>query len=107
VCPSEVSDIDDNLYNGELGEAGVIFWAISDEREDTLADFRTAFDIDMPLLLDANQEAQRQYQGTMAFPTAAFPQTYVVDPQGKLVYYNNVHDIDELAAVLEDLVAGE
>lgn len=95
------------MYNGELGEAGVIFWGISDEQEGTLSDFRTAFDIDMPLLLDSNREAQKQYQGTMAFPTAAFPQTYVVDAQGKLVYYNNVHDTEELAAVLEDLVAGE
>jgi peroxiredoxin len=95
------------MYNGELGEAGVIFWAISDEREETLADFRTAFDIDMPILLDSQKEAQKQYRGTMAFPTAAFPQTYVVDAQGKLVYYNNVHDTEELAAVLEDLVAGE
>ena len=95
------------MYNGELGEQGVIFWAISDEQESTLSDFRTDFDIDMPILLDSKQEAQRQYRGTMAFPTAAFPQTYVVDAQGKLVYYNNVHDTEELAAVLEDLVAEE
>ena len=95
------------MYNGQLGQDGVIFWGISDEREETLADFRTAFDIDMPILLDSNKEAQSKYRGTMAFPTAAFPQTYVVDAQGKLVYYNNVHDTEELAAVLEDLVAGE
>ncbi len=95
------------MYKGALGEQGVVFWAISDEREETLADFRTAFDIELPILLDSNREAQKLYRGTMAFPTAAFPQTYVVDAEGKLVYYNNVHDTDELAAVLEDLVAGE
>lgn len=95
------------MYSGALGEQGVVFWAISDEREETLADFRTAFDIDLPILLDSQREAQKQYRGTMAFPTAAFPQTYVVDAEGKLVYYNNVHDTEELAAVLEDLIATE
>jgi peroxiredoxin len=93
------------MHNGAYGEAGVIFWGISDEREETLADFRTAFDIDMPILLDSQKEAQKQYQSTVAFPTAAFPHTYIVDAQGKLIYYNNVHDTEELAAALDDLIA--
>lgn len=103
MCPSEVSDIDDILVP-ELAEQ-VSFWAISDEDPQLLGEFREAFDLSLPILVDPGRKVQGQYQQTMAFPTAAYPQTYVVDAQGKLLYYNNVHDIEELRLVLEGALA--
>ena len=60
-----------------------------------------ALDLSYPVLLDDGGVVHRQYELTMAFPSAAFPQDWVVGADGTLVYANNGFEADEMQAAIE------
>jgi hypothetical protein len=41
------------------------------------------------------------YPQTSAFPTAAYPQEWIIDPDGNIAYVSNIFDQDEVIAVIE------
>lgn len=107
MCPSEVSDIDDNVW-ARYRDAGVVVWAIaSDDPEDAVRAFADALALELPLLLDEGGAVKASYPQTMAFPTAAFPQLWVVGTDGRVAYVANEYEAGELTAVLEAELAGE
>jgi peroxiredoxin len=53
-----------------------------------------------PVLLDDSMVIDL-YSMKMAFPTAAFPQDWVIDRQGTVIYANNAYEYDELKGAVE------
>jgi peroxiredoxin len=66
-----------------------------------MREMRDAFDIEMPLLHDPQNDLLRQYQEAMAFPTGAYPHHFVIGRDGTVIYSNNRYDADALNAVLQ------
>lgn len=99
MCASEVSDIEANIAP-EYDD--LLVWAIaSREDEGTLRAWRDAFDIETPILIDRDGAVAALYQGTMAFPTGAYPQEWLVGTDGIIEYYANEYEYEALAAVIE------
>lgn len=99
MCASEVSDIEASLLPAY---PDLVVWAISaGEREETLEAWRLAFDIEIPILMDPDHQVTALYEGTMAFPTGAFPQEWLIDEDGIIVYYGNEYEYDALVEVIE------
>ncbi len=78
-------------------------WAIaSNESEDTVRAWAEALELSVPVLLDADGSAMRQYTMASAFPTAAYPQEWLIDGEGKVAYVANRYHVDTLQAAIED-----
>ena len=81
-------------------------WAIaSREREEAVRDWAETFDIDIPVLLDGDGSVAALYQATMAFPTGAYPQEWVVGTDGVIEYYANEYEYEALVSVIEQELA--
>jgi peroxiredoxin len=55
----------------------------------------------LPVLLDSDGAVISSYPQTSAFPTAAYPQEWIIDPDGNIAYVSNIFDQDEVIAVIE------
>lgn len=76
-------------------------WAIaSREDADTVRQWVDAFDIHVPVLLDPDGAVADQYTQTMAFPTAAYPQEWVIGTDGTIEYYANEFEYEALEEVI-------
>lgn len=77
-------------------------WAIaSNEPDEQVQRWVDAFDITLPVLLDADGSVKALYETTMAFPTGAYPQEFLIDADGTIVYYANELEHDALVSVIE------
>jgi hypothetical protein len=78
-------------------------WAIA-TREDaaTVEAWRDTFDIDLTILLDTDGRVSSQYQSTMAFPTGAYPQEWLIGADGIIAYYANQYEFEALSSAIED-----
>lgn len=60
-----------------------------------------AFDVTLPVLLDRDGSVTALYQQTMAFPTGAYPQEWLIGADGVIEYYANRFEVDALREVIE------
>lgn len=60
-----------------------------------------AFDVTLPVLLDRDGSVTALYQQTMAFPTGAYPQEWLIGADGVIAYYANRFEVDALREVIE------
>ena len=65
------------------------------------------FDITLPVLLDIDRSVTADYEQTMAFPTGAYPQEWLIGTDGVIEYYSNELEYDELVTVIEAELAGD
>ena len=63
--------------------------------------FRDQLGIEFPILYDDTGEVHAQWLQDVAFPSAAFPQDWLVDPEGRVAYANNTYEPDEIRALLD------
>ncbi len=83
-------------------------WAITTrENAETVQRWADAFDITLPILLDSDGSVTQDYEQTMAFPTGAYPQEWLIGTDGVIEYYSNELEIDELTELIEAELAGE
>lgn len=83
-------------------------WAITTrENAETIQRWADAFDITLPILLDSDGSVTQDYEQTMAFPTGAYPQEWLIGTDGVIEYYSNELEIDELTELIEAELAGE
>ena len=52
--------------------------------------------VTFPILIDHNGQVHSQYQQQAAFPSAAYPQDWVIGPEGTIVYRNNGYELDAI-----------
>ena len=71
------------------------------DSEEELIRFRDDLGIDFPLLLDTTGEVHSGWLQDVAFPSAAFPQDWLIDPEGKVAYANNTYEPDEIRGLLD------
>jgi len=83
-------------------DAGLRVWGIASmDSLSTVEDFRDQLGIDFPLFMDTDGSVHAQWLQEVAFPSAAFPQDWLIDPEGRLAYANNRYEPDEVRALLD------
>ncbi len=77
-------------------------WGIAtQEYEGTVADYAEALGLTYPILLDYNGKVHDQYEQVFPFPTGAYPQDWVIDTEGRIVYANNRFELAEMTAAID------
>ena len=80
----------------------MVVWGIgSDDPLDALTSFANALGLTYPILHDRDGSVHTDYSMTSAFPTAAYPQDWIVGADGRIVYANNAYEPSEIRAVIE------
>ena len=77
-------------------------WGIaSEDNRETLLNFANTFGLSFPILEDPGGSVHAQYEMNQAFPTAAYPQDWIIGPDGTILYVNNGFEPDEMRFVIE------
>ncbi len=86
----------------------MVVWGISSqEAPDKVEAYKDYTGATFPILLDSDGSVFEEYQQASAFWSAAYPQDWIVDVDGKVAYLNNGYEPDEMIAVLEEQLAEE
>jgi peroxiredoxin len=77
-------------------------WGIAvQEPADLVTRFRDAYDVGLPLLLDADGSVHALFEQAQPFPTGAFPQEWLIGKDGTIVWKSNRYEPDELKAAID------
>ncbi len=76
------------------------FGIASEDRLETVEAFATAFDIQMPLLYDENGRVHATYPTQSKFPSAAYPEDWIIGVDGTIVYHGNTYELEEMEATI-------
>ena len=82
----------------------MVFGIGSQDSLNALLNFRNSFGLTFPILYDSNGEVHKQWNLQSAFPTGAYPQVWIVGPDGRIVYANNGFEPDEMRFVLDQFL---
>jgi len=89
-------------------DQGLVVWGTAapgygSESEDAIRDFVEEMGITFPVLLDEGGEVSTSWPPPEGTPSsgAPYPQHWLVDTDGVLVWYNNAFDFGELVEVIE------
>ncbi len=86
---------------------GLVVWGVaSRENEETLRRFRDAYGVTFPILVDADGSVGEVYRQLSAFPSAAYPQDWIIGTDGQVAYLNNGFELEAMTAVVERELAG-
>jgi peroxiredoxin len=81
-------------------------WGIaSADGEETVRTYAEQLGLTFPVLMDPGGVVADQYQQQSPFPSAAYPQDWIVDDEGVIVYVNNAFDLAAMEAALERALA--
>jgi len=79
-----------------------VVWGIaSRENIDQVRSYTSALGLTFPILMDEDGSVNLTYAQQMAFPTAAYPQDWVIGADGVVVYANNRFELEELTTAVE------
>ncbi|MCP4806548.1 MAG: redoxin domain-containing protein [Proteobacteria bacterium] len=97
--PVELIDLQENVLR-DHPEAQL--WAItSEDSAEEAAAAAASWGLTVPVLIDESGLVHADYAIQAAFEQVLFPQEWVVDASGTIVYASNVYDPDALGAVLD------
>lgn len=81
-------------------------WGIASQEDPIrVRTFVEQLGVSYPVLLDEDAEVNGMYAQEMAFPSAAYPQDWVIGADGVIVYANNGFEADEMQAAIEKELA--
>lgn len=90
------------------GPEGAVVWGIAvREPPQAVRTYASSLGVTFPVLLDRNGDVDRMYDLEFAFPTGAYPQDFVVDPEGRISYASNEPDVEAIEAAVVRGLAGE
>ena len=76
-------------------------WGIaSADSERDLQTFADQYGITFPILID-DQGVHNQYAQETPFPTAAYPQDWVIGTDGTIIYMNNGFELDAMLSAID------
>jgi len=82
-------------------------WAIaSGEEADTVQGYVDVLGPTFPVLMDTNGKVHEEYSQSSAFPSAAYPQDWVIGTDGKVVYVNNSFEVDAVVTAIDNELDG-
>ncbi len=77
-------------------------WGIaSRENDDLVRRYVAQHGLTFPVLLDRDGAVNALYRQSPAFPTAAYPQDWIIGADGRVAYVHNGFEPDAMQAVLE------
>ena len=75
-----------------------------DDDFNTLVDFSEYVGIDFPVLFDEGGSVWADYAQDIAFEQTVFPQEWLIDVDGRVIYVNNAYDPDALIPLIEEQI---
>ena len=86
---------------------GVVVWAIaSREPADQVERYTDQLGVTYPVLLDDDGSVLEVYRQQAAFPSAAYPQDWLVGTDGVIIYVNNGFELDAIISAIENELDG-
>ena len=77
-------------------------WGIAtEESQFQIGNYVEQFGLTFPILLDSDGSVHENYQQTSAFPSAAYPQDWVIGANSTIIYVNNGFEVDAIRAAVE------
>jgi peroxiredoxin len=82
-------------------------WGISSrESRAAVQRFADQYGLTFPILVDDDGSVSNTYHQDQAFPSAAYPQDWIVNSEGTIVYVNNGFELDAMITAIEDDLGG-
>ncbi len=97
----------DERIHKEFADAGLVVWAVGDDTEDAIRQFDEQLELDLPVLLDTDGAVHDLYDEIWPYQQQAYPQQWILDRDGRVVYVAADFDYGEVVGVLEELFAAE
>ena len=69
-----------------------------------MRDFRDAFGLSFPILLDHDGSVMEMYSQD-AFEVSPYPQDWVIGVDGRVAYVNTAYEADEIQGIVEEELA--
>lgn len=82
-----------------------VYGIASQDDPNSVQNFADTFGLTFPILIDPQGKVHRNWAMASAFKSAAFPQDWIVGPDGRIVYENNGFEPDEMRFVLDQVLA--
>lgn len=83
----------------------MVFGIASGESNDVVESFVDRLGITYPILMDRDSRVNHEYAQEMAFPSAAYPQDWVIGTDGVVVYANNGFELDAMLTAIDNELA--
>lgn len=83
----------------------MVWLVASRENDDTVRRFADQLGLTLPVLLDRDGSVQALYDLPQAFPTAAYPEHWLVGADGRIAWFANELEHDALTAAIEAALA--
>lgn len=77
-------------------------WGIASlEEEETVQAFVDQHGLTYPILMDEDGAVNEAYAQVLAFPSAAYPQDWIIGNSGTVIYVNNGFELDAMITAIE------
>ena len=83
----------------------MVFGIASGESNEVVESFVDRLGLTYPILMDRDSQVNRDYAQEMAFPSAAYPQDWVIGTDGVVVYANNGFELDAMRTAIDNELA--
>jgi len=101
VCPSEVSDVEAQIWQ-EYQSRGVVVWGIASQDERArVSRFKAQLGLTFPILYDDRGQVLNRYGRLRHSFGTVYPQDWIVGVDGKVAYVNPGYEPDEITAILD------
>lgn len=82
-------------------------WGIaSSEPETVVQGYVDTLGLTFPILLDEDSSVIETYAQQSAFPSAAYPQDWIIGTDGVVIYVNNGFELDAIVSAIENELEG-
>jgi peroxiredoxin len=79
-----------------------VVWGIASyESDDRVSQFIEQYGLSFPILMDRDGVVEQQYFQMIAFPSAAYPQDWIVGNEGRIIYQNNHFELNAMIHAIE------
>ncbi len=69
--------------------------------------FREELGLTMPVLFDEHARVHRGWDVEQAYEDTYYPQDYLIDPDGDIVYVSNHYEPERLSELIDGMLAAE
>ena len=97
----------DQRIHQAFGDEGLVVWAVGDDTDEAIRQFDEQLELELPVLLDTDGAVHELYEAFWPYRHTAYPQQWILDRDGRVVYVAADFDYGEVVGVLEGLLAEE